>query len=113
MEWMYVNFWDGEKSGESLDDLIKLQEENLKEFNQKAVITYKDTIKRSDAKTKIRFVEIEPYPTPEITGFVEFKSFIFFCVLFTPKELAKKNIRKLENILKKVRPIEIKYENKE
>ncbi len=108
-EWMYINFWDRKKENDSLEDLIRIQEENIKDFKPNAIIEYIDTIKRNDARTKIRIVEIDSYPTPEITGYVEFVDFIFFCVLFTPKELAKKNIRKLENILRKVRPIGIKY----
>jgi len=111
-EWMYVNLWERDKSGDSLDDLIKIQEEEFREFFPKAVISYRDTIKRPDAKTLIRIVEIETYPTPEITGFVEFKNFIFFCVLFTPEELARKNIRKLENILSKVIPIKVENGDK-
>ena len=112
-EWMYINFWDRKKSGQSLDDLIKIHEDEFKEFFPKAEISYRETIKRKDARTLIRVVEIESYPTPEITGFVEFESFIFFCVLFTPEEVAKKNIRKLENILSKVIPIQVRYPNRE
>ena len=110
---MYINFWDRKKSGQSLDDLIKIHEDEFKEFFPKAEISYRETIKRKDARTLIRVVEIESYPTPEITGFVEFESFIFFCVLFTPEEVAKKNIRKLENILSKVIPIQVRYPNRE
>lgn len=111
-EWMYINFWNRKKDSYTLDDLLKLQEENLRDVEPDAKIIYRDTIKRNDARTKIRIAELNSYPTPEITGFAEFEDFIFFCVLFTPKEFSKKNIRKLENILRKVIPIKVKHKNK-
>lgn len=111
-EWMYLNFWDRKRDRHSLDDLIKLQEESLKDVDANTIITYRDTVKRNDAITKIRIAELKSYPTSEITGFVEFKDFIFFCVLFTPKELSKKNIRKLENIIRKVVPIKVRHQDK-
>lgn len=110
-EWIYINFWDRTKNGDKLEQLFIHQEENLKTSDPEVEWTYKDTVKRNDARTKIRIADYKKY-SPEITGFVEFEDFIFFCVLFTPKELSKKNIRKVENILKNVRQIKIKHQPK-
>lgn len=109
-EWMYINFWDRKKDGHKLEELFAIQEENLKHSDPNVTWTYKDTVKRNDARTKIRIADYKKY-SPEITGFVEFEDFIFFCVLFTPKELSKKNIKKLENILRKVVPIKIEHKD--
>lgn len=111
-EWMYINFWNRNDQGHNLEDLLKIQEENMKDIDPELKLTYRDSVRRSDARTKIRMVEIKNYPTPEITGFVEFDEFIFFCVLFSPPELSNKNIRKLENILKRIRPIKVKQSEK-
>lgn len=44
--------------------------------------------------TRIRYFESIKYPAPEYTGFVEFDRFIFFCVMFSPTEVANRNLRK-------------------
>lgn len=43
----------------------------------------------------------------EYSGFVDFKEFCVFCVLFTPKELEIKNIRKLEYCIERLIPINV------
>ncbi|MCH7760412.1 restriction endonuclease [candidate division TA06 bacterium] len=107
-EWMYINFWSKDETASDLESLFKHQEGYLRKQFPGAEIQYADTVKRSDAKTKLRILNVVSYPTPEYTGFVEFEKFIFFCVLFTPKELEKKNLRKLSYILRRVLPLEIK-----
>lgn len=108
-EIMYVQFWDRKKNNESLDDLLKLQEDTLKQVDPEAIIEYQSTVKRNDARTRLRVARLRTYPTAEYTGFVEFENFIFFCVMFTPEELHRKNVRKLENIMNKVIPIQITH----
>ncbi len=72
-----------------------------------AKISYIPTIKRNDSSVKIRVIDIPSYPSKEYTGFVEFDDLIFFCVMFTPLELSKKNIRKLESIMLRVLPLNV------
>lgn len=104
-EWMYINFWQKETSDFSLDDLIKIQAENLPD----AKITYYQESIRADARVCLRLVEISSYPALEYTGFVEFDDFIFFAVLFTTPEMSKRNLRKLREVLRTVLPIKIKH----
>lgn len=106
-EWMYINFWEKSPEAKTVEELTKLQDKRLRENFSDAEISYLPTIKRNDANVLLRKAEISSYPSPEYTGFVEFKDFIFFAVLFTPVELAKRNIRKLEYILAKVLPIKV------
>ncbi len=109
-EWMYVQLWNREKDGDSLEDLLSLQQKSFMEFDPSTKLTYRNSVKRNDGETRLRIAEISKYPGPEITGFVEFEKFIFFCVLFTPKEVSNRNIRKLENIIRQVRPCTIKLD---
>jgi tetratricopeptide (TPR) repeat protein len=113
-EFMYVNFWN--KKNEiinTMDDLIEFQNEGILASNPDAKISIINTINRKDAKTKIREADIPGYKGLEITGYVEFKNFIFFCVLLTTKEFRNKNLKKLEYIIGKIIPCEIKFENTE
>lgn len=106
-EWMYVNIRSKDNEIKTLDDFLEFQKKNTLAHFPKAKFCTMPTVKRDKAVIKLREIDIESYPTKEYTGFVEFDDFIFFCVLFTPEELRKKNIRKLESILQKVCPIHI------
>jgi hypothetical protein len=44
----------------------------------------------------------------EYSGFVEFETAVFFCAMFTPVELAEKNLRNLRYILRKSLPMKVK-----
>ena len=106
-EFMYVEFWDRHKDDHNLSDLLKIQENNLIKADKDYSIEYIPTARRKDATTKLRVATVKSYPTPEYTGFVEFKDFIFFCVMFSPINRSKNNTRKLENIVKTVLPIKV------
>jgi len=106
-EWMYIRI--SRKAGEllTLDQLLKYQEEYILEAHPDAKITYVRTIRRNDAHTVLRMIEISSYPSTEVTGFVEFEDFVFYAVLFTPEELSMRNIRKLEYVMAKVVPLKV------
>jgi hypothetical protein len=106
-EWMYVNFWAKDSTASSLGELIKHQEAYLRADFPTAKITYLNSPKRKSSETMIRCFVEQTYPATEYTGFVEFKDFIFFCVLFSPPELANRNVRKLEHVLRTVMPIKV------
>lgn len=65
--------------------------------------------RRVGVATLIRRFKKKTYPTPEYTGFVDFENFIFMCVLFTPENLVRKNLRKLRFILSDAFPMAITY----
>lgn len=109
-EWMYVNFWAKETPSQTLDDLVRIQANNLKRERLDPKLSYLAGVNRTDARTMIRLAEIPSYPTPEYTGFIEFNDFIFFIVLFTTPEMAKRNLRKLREILRTVKPIYVKQD---
>lgn len=106
-EWIYVNIMSKDNTIKSLEDFLEQQKEyTIKDFPN-AKIGFLPTIKREEKKTKLRTIEIASYSTIEYTGFVEFDEFIFFAVLFTPLELKRKNIRKLEEIMLNALPLNI------
>lgn len=110
-EWMYVNIFSKTDGINDLDAFCKMHEADTLHFKPDAKISYQKTIKRKDANTLLRLIEIDSYSTPEFTGFVEFEEFIFFCVLFTPEELKEKNLKKLEYIISKVLPFRVNVES--
>lgn len=112
-EWMYVQFWKKEKPDFSIENLIEFQNEYIQE-NSKAEFEYKTGPKRKDNyKTLIRIADVKSYPSLEVTGFVEFEEAIFYLVLFTPKELLNKNLRKLQYLLSTAIPAKIEFNNNE
>ena len=111
-EWMYIEFWKIENPKFNIDDLIDIQNTRLKEIDSSVSFTYNSSLIRSDGnKTKIRIADLTKYPALEVTGFIQFDNFIFFIVLFTPKELLNKNLRKLQYILKVAKPVKIHFDN--
>lgn len=104
-EWIYVNIKSKDEAIQSVEDLLKYQSEyTVSDFPQ-AKIEVLPTVRRDGLNLILRKITITTYPTPEYTGFVEFEDFIFFAVLFSPIELQKKNIRKLEEIMLNVLPL--------
>jgi len=111
-EWMYMQFWAKEGTDANIESLIESQNKGIIQIDSKSKFTYDNLIKRADGyPTKIRIADISGYPAIEVTGFIEFEKHIFFIVLFTPKELLSKNLRKLQHILKVATPSEIKFDN--
>lgn len=108
-EFMYIQLWDTKVEKSTLEDLLKFQENTFKQSDPNAQIEYLPTIKRKDSAVTLRKAIVNNYPTAEYTGFVEFQDFIFFCVMFTPENRSKQNIRKLENILGSVLPMRIQH----
>jgi len=108
-EFMYLQFWDRKSNNETLDDLLELQLAGFKENDPKVKVEYLPTIKRKGVQTRLRKATIKNYPSSEFTGFIEFPNFIFFCVMFTPENRERQNIRKLENILELVKAGTVKH----
>jgi len=112
-ELIYVRFWDRAKNGEDTTDLLAIQKKNFEQFDPGVKIEYPSTITRNDAPTVMRLAIVPRYGgIHEYTGFVEFKNFILFLVLFTPPQLAKKNVRKLESVMLNALPMTVTYSAK-
>jgi hypothetical protein len=108
-EWMYLNFWKRKLTGHTLRDLIMIQEEEFHQHLDAHQISYQTGVDRSDAASIIRLVEIPGNKIVEYTGFVEFEEFIIFFVLLTTPEMSKRNLKKLREIMRTVKPIHVKH----
>lgn len=117
-EFMYVNFWGKKEPAEKLelardiDSLLKYQEAYMRTGgNPASRIELVERANRPDGQpTAIRIATFANYPgIAEYTGFVDFEDFIFLCVLFTPDELAERNLAKLRFVLRKVFALKVQY----
>lgn len=111
-EWMYVQFWKKDNCVSTIEELIEEQNSKLLHIDPKAKFSYNSKVKRKDGfETKIRIADLDSYPALEVTGLIQFEKHIFFIVLFTPKELLYKNMRKLQYLLTIAEPFEIEFDN--
>jgi hypothetical protein len=106
---MYVNFWDRRSPHDSLDSLVVAQNDNLRAESPEATITVTEHGLRDGIRTCILRADLSSYPSLEITGFVEFPNVIFFAVLFTPPVVERRNVRKLEYLLRSVLPMSVTH----
>lgn len=107
-EFAYVNIWAKDDQAQDIDSLIDLQNAGLMSDDPKGRITTLPAPDGARGPTRIRSFESANYPAPEFTGFVEFERFIFYCVMFSPPEVTKPNLRKLRSILRTVMPINVR-----
>jgi len=108
-EWMYFNICEYKETDcASLDHLLELHENDTKTSTLKVTFEYSPLKIRSDgANIILRTILREEYEIEEYTGLIDFKTHCFFCVLFTPKELKEKNIKKLEYIIENLIPMNV------
>lgn len=109
-EFAYVNIWAKDGRAQNVDNLIELQNAGLMSDDPKGRITMLPAEDNARGPTRVRRFESANYPAPEYTGFVEFERFIFFCVMYSPPEVAKPNLRKLRSILRTVMPINVRMD---
>jgi hypothetical protein len=108
-EFMYVNLQDRQNPADTLDALVTEQNADILSDCPDASITVDAASLRDGTRTCIRRADVPSYPSLEITGFVEFPDVIFFAVLFTPAIVERRNVRKLEYLLRSVLPMSVRY----
>jgi len=111
MEWMYMILSPKGRGLNTIDDLISFQNSRTKKHGQGGRTTYLNPTLRDDALTKIRCTRFRDPKFYEITGFVPFDKFIFFCVVITPANRKAVNLRKLEYVLAKIMLVNVKRDN--
>ncbi len=110
-EFLYVNSWDRGQDRITAAELDERQVAGMRLVLGAITVSHRETVSRLDAPTRLRVAEVKRYRCLEVTGFVEFKESIFFAVLLTPVETQRSNIRRLESVLRDVRPITLKFDN--
>lgn len=106
MEFSYVNFWDTKKEKVDAKTLSESQVEGMKKHYDELKIEYEDSYNTLTKTALIRKAHLGNKYV-EITGFIEFSDFIFFCVCFTPELYLKRNLRKMHLLLRYILPIKI------
>ena len=107
---MYVNIWDRRTPIDSLDKLLDEQAQRIRDVSTDAVMSVREI--RNDMggwRIVIRRADIPRYPVPEITGLVEFPDGILIVVLFTPLVVERRNVRKLEYVVRKAFPMSVQH----
>ncbi len=111
-ELMYINFWHKDHAASSIDELINLQNEGIKEQDTNAVISIVDDVNRSDGRqVQIRNVTWTQKPFKEITGFIDCDDFIVFFVMISPILREMRNFTKLVQVLTDSMPSKIEFDN--
>ncbi len=109
-EFLYINFWDRKADPLTAAELDERQVANMRFFGPVS-ISHRATVQRTDAVTRLRIADVKEYKCLEITGFLEFDDVILFCVLLTPTETQRSNIRRLESVMQRAVPIKLRRDN--
>ena len=110
-EFLYINFWNRKQDNLTAEELDKAQVEGMIASGMHVEASCLETIRRNDANTRLRCINIKEYNCLEITGFLEFTDIIFFAVLLTPIEKHKQNIRRLEHVMRQAIPVQLRKNN--
>ena len=107
-EFAYINFWSLKDNNFSIQDLSKFQERNIEENQKIEKIEYHSSMNILGKESMVRIIRIKDYPLIEITGFIHFDDFIFFCVCNSIELFFRRNLRKMHLLLKQTLPLKIK-----
>lgn len=108
-EFMYVNIWDRRAPVDSLEALLDEQARQLREVSPDVTISVRELGGDIGWRGCIRRADVPSYPTAELTGLVEFPDAILIVVLFTPLVGERRNVRKLEYVLRKALPMSVRH----
>lgn len=106
-EWMYIQFWNKKSDSDTLENLIKAQNESLRDQDNMADIN----VFEMDG-LKIRKAFLPSYPAPETTVFMEYDRFIVFVVLFCPECYIERDTKKAVVMLKDALPIHMRQKRR-
>lgn len=105
-EWMYIQYWSKNSDINTLESLIKVQNESLRDQDESAEIN----VYEKDGLI-VRQAFMPSYPTPEITVFRDFDWFIAFVVLFCPECYIGRDTNKAIEMLNLAIPIHVIHES--
>jgi hypothetical protein len=109
-EWIYVKISPKYGRAKTLEELLAVQRENMMKLPNPKICMLPSVQRADKTPNVIRKFETDRYEGfIEYTGFLDLETAVFFCVLFTPPELAEKNVRNLRYILRKALPVGVRY----
>ena len=103
-EWMYLQFWSKSSDMDTIENLVKMQNESLCDRDPAALIQ----LSTIDG-ILVRKAILPSYPTPEITIMREFEEFIAFVVLFCPDCFVDRDTRKVVSMLQEAIPMRVSF----
>lgn len=109
-EFMYFNIWDKQKDFITAYELLKTQEENIHTLDTLS----KSTITESSLNGidyVIRKTIVKEYPAIEYACAIDHGKFIFFGIMFSPKNRETVNLNKLIKVITGTLPITIKHKD--
>jgi hypothetical protein len=113
-EWMYAKISPKRDLAKTMDDLLAIQRGNMLNLPNPKISMLPGAQRADNIRNTVRQFETDRYKGfVEYTGFLDLQTAIFFCVLFTPPELAEKNLRNLRYILRKALPVGVRYKRSE
>jgi hypothetical protein len=107
-EFMYVQFQEKDAAVSTAEELLQIQNDGILNAFPNATITTSQLDLSDSHRGFIRTVA-HAYQWLEITGAIEFKSFILFVVLHCREIVEKRNKRKLEYLLRKAVPLSVRH----
>jgi hypothetical protein len=107
-EFMYVQIWSKDSAVRTLDELIAAQNAGMAQDFPNIEITV-ETLDLGAAYQGAVRIAANMYPSLEVTAFAEFKEFILFIVLLSPRVVLNRNRRKLEYVIRKALPFSVTY----
>ena len=110
--WQYIYVYITIKTDvtPNLESLFKYQEGYIRQRSSNSIIEYFPQQIREDANSILRVITYSEFDLIDHTLFVDFKDFVFYCTLVTSKELQKKNLKRLEQMIVKAIPLEVKIQ---
>ena len=109
LEWAYFQFWRKDVPGTpiTVEGVLEQQNLELRGDDSNIEISYVNVPTTIKYPVQIRLAKRSSHPAWEYTGAIEFPDFIFFIVIFTPPQVANRNLRKLIEMLSRAIPTKI------
>lgn len=107
--WQYIYVYLTIKTAPhpNLESLFKYQEVYIRQRSSNCTIEYFPKTIRENTTSILRVIAYSEFDLIDHTLFIDYKDFIFYCTLVTSKELQKKNLKRLEQMMTKAIPLEV------
>lgn len=111
-EWMDLNIFYKQDHIDTIRDLLQQQSNDMASHYTDLIVSERKAAQRKDGRqTYVRSASAREISGKELTGFVDFGSYIFFVVCFGPDYFEEKNLRKLNYILKYAQTHQLSIDN--
>jgi hypothetical protein len=106
-EYIHIYITKRTENHPDLRSLFDFQEVYMRQSSENLEIEYHRKNARNDFESFLRITKYSDFAIIDYSWFVDFPDFYFYCTLLTPPQSAKKNLRRLEKIIKEAMPINV------